>query len=216
MAGKTKTVKNKTIAELSQWAADPAKMARFEALALLSQRTLFLKNMLGLRDNDDVIRMQVQAVCAKHGVECKMPRGNGIDGEHLKSITSHQRYIISFLLNTVLATTCGGIAQSDEGLDTENLIDRLVYAYRRYLALAVLTPAQAEVSFEMFYVQYKAYNLGQVDLTPCNNCGANFVNLRVSQSIQCPLCITHRHAVVPGKSQAAHSVPRSKQQSIAA
>ncbi len=207
--------RNKTIVELSQWAADPVRMARFEELVLLSQRTAFIKTMLGLRDNDDVIRMQVQAVCAKHGVECKMPRGNGIDGVHLKSVTSHQRYIISFLMNTMLVTTCGGIAQSDEGLDSENLIDRLIYSYRRYLSLAVLMPSQAEVSFEMFYVLYKAYNMGQVDLSPCNNCGANFVNLRVSHSIQCPLCVTHKHAVVPGKIQAAHSVAAGKQRSVA-
>ena len=211
--GPQMSTRNKTIAELSQWAADPEKMARFEALSLLTQRTSFVKNLLRLRDHDDVIRMQIQAVCAKHGVECKMPRGNGFDGVHLKSVTSHQRYIVSFLLSTLLATSCGGIDQSEDGLESEGLVDRMIYTYRRWMSLAVTTPSKADVSFEMFCVMYRSYALGQVDLIGCNNCGANFVNLRVSSSIQCPLCLTHRHAVVSGKSQAAHTVIAGKRSS---
>lgn len=207
--------RNKTIVELSQWAADPEKMARFEALALLSQRTSFVKNLLCLSDNDDVIRMQIQVVCRKHNVACKVPRGSGFDGVHLKSVTIHQRYIVSFLMNILLATTHGGIGVSDDGLDTENLLDRMIYSYRRYLSLAVMTPAEADVSFEMFYLLWKAYTLGQIDLHGCSNCGSSFINLRVSQSIQCPLCVTHKHAEVPGKVSVPHVVPTGKRQLVA-
>lgn len=191
-------VRNKTIAELSQWAADPEKMALFEALALLCQRTAFVKKWLALSDHDDVIRMQIQAVCRKHGVECKIPRGNGFDGVHLRAVTTHQRYIFSFLLNTLLATSHGGISYSDEGLDTENLLKRMIYSFRRYLSIVRISAQDSEVSFEMFSVLYTAYIAGQVDLVGCKNCGSHYVNLRVS-SVQCPTCAVHKYAQVPTK-----------------
>lgn len=203
------SARNKTIAELSQWAADPEKMALFEALALLCQRTAFVKKWLALSDNDDVIRMQIQAVCKKHGVECKIPRGNGFDGVHLRSVTTHQRYIFSFLLNTLLATSHGGMSSTKEGLGTENLLKRMIYSFRRYLSVVRVSAQDSEVSFEMFAVLYMAYTMGQVDLAGCKNCGSNYVNLRVS-SVQCPVCVIHKYALVPAKSTQQHMVAGSK------
>lgn len=210
------TIRNRTVAQLSQWAADPQKMARFEAVALLCQRTSFVKQLLGLlNDNDDVIRLQIQAVCARNGIETSFPRGNPMDGFHFDYFTSQQRYGLSFLLNTLMATNCGGIEPSEDGLDSENLVDRLIYSYRRYLLLAGVAASKADVSLEMFYMVYRAYVMGQIDLTGCNNCGSAFVNLRVSQSVQCPLCVAHNHAQIPGKSQPAHSVANTKRRSYA-
>jgi hypothetical protein len=91
--------KNKTIAELSQWAADPQKVARFEAVALLSQRTAFVKNLLGLNEQDILVCKQIQAVCARHGVPCNMARGNGFDGVRRKSLYVNERYVASFLMS---------------------------------------------------------------------------------------------------------------------
>ncbi len=199
------SIRNKTISELSQWAADPDKMALFEAVALLCQRTAFVKKWLDLPDHDDVIRMQIQAVCKKHGVDCKMSRGNGYDGLHSREVTSHQRYIFSFLLSTLLSTSHGGIAQTEDGLDSDNLLKRMVYSFRRYLSVAGVSPQESEVSFEMFAVLYVAYTMGQVDLLGCNNCGSSYVNLRVSSN-QCPVCTTHRLAQVPGKAFPSHTV----------
>jgi hypothetical protein len=192
--------KNKTIAELSQWAADPQKVARFEAVALLSQRTAFVKNLLGLNEQDILVCKQIQAVCARHGVPCNMARGNGFDGVRRKSLYVNERYVASFLMSTLLATSHGGIEDSESGLASDNLVDRLIYTYRRYLAQTYTQAGQVSLNFENFCTVYEGYTLGEVNLTECQNCGASYIHRRQVPS-QCPLCVVHKHAGIPGRAR---------------
>lgn len=194
------STRNRTIADLSQWAADPQKMARFEAVALLSQRTAFVKGLLGLREPNALVRMQIQAVRARHGLECNMARGNGFEGVRRKSLYVNERYVASFLMHTLLKTSDGGIEESESGLASDNLVDRLIYTYRRYLVLTRTGAAKAGLSFENFCTVYEGYTLGSVDLTECQNCGASYVHRREVPS-QCPLCVVHKHAGMPGRAQ---------------
>lgn len=185
---------NKTIQQLSRWASDPKMVARFEAIALICHRTSFIKSILGLEESEVLIRQQIHAVCQRHGIRCVLARGITFTGIHGKSMTPSQRYFGSFLINTLLSTACGGI-ELDGNTVSESLLDRLIYSYRRYLSVFRLTAADAEVSFEMFYFVYRSYMLGEVDLLVCDNCGSSFINLKVYQSVQCPMCTTHGHAV---------------------
>lgn len=184
----------KKIAELSEWAADPEKMARFEQVALLSQRTGFIKTILCLPDQDDLILQQIQVICRKHEVPCKIPRGSGFDQVYLKALGPEDRYAISILLSTLLQCGDAGLTSTTEGMSNTNLVDRMIFSYRKYLKLFLLPVADAPVSFEMFYHLYKLYQSGDIDVSACLNCDSSFVNLRVTQSIKCPLCQTHRHA----------------------
>ena len=189
---------NKTIAELSVWAADPEKMYRFEAVALLSQRTSFVKSLLCLTDNDDLIRTQIQRICKKNEVPCKIPRGTGFDALYLKSLGPEIRYAASILLNTLLASDDGGLATTViGGINHQSLVDRMIYSYRRYLRLFLLPVVDAPVSFELFFNLYKAYESGNIEISMCSNCESTFTNFRVAQSIKCPVCQTHRHAEMP-------------------
>lgn len=185
---------NKTIADLSAWAADHEKMHRFEAVSLLSQRTSFVKALLCLSDNDDLIRSQIQRICKKNEVACKIPRGNGFEGLYLKSLGPDVRYAASILLSTLLASGDGGLATTAAGINHENLIDRMLYSYHRYLRLFLLPAGEAVVSFEMFFHLYKAYESGDIEISMCGNCDSTFTNFRVAQSIKCPVCQTHHHA----------------------
>ncbi len=186
------------IAHLSRWASDPQLMARFEAVVLLCQRTTFVKAILCLEESETLIKQQIHAVCNRHGVKCVLARGITYTGIHGKSMTPVQRYAGSFLINTLLSTASGGI-ELNGSIVTEALLDRLIYSYRRYLSVFRLTASEADVSFEMFYFIYRSYALGEVDLLVCDNCGSSFVNLKVYQSIQCPMCIRHGHALLPGR-----------------
>lgn len=188
---------NKTIAELSAWAADPEKMHRFEAVALLCQRTSFVKTLLCLSDNDDLIRAHIQRICEKNGVVRKIPRGNGFDVVYLKSQGPDVRYVASFLLNTLLSSGDGGLTSTRDGINHVNLVDRLIYSYRRYLTIFMVSIEEAKVSFELFYHLYKCYESGEIEMTLCGNCDSIFTNFRVAQAVRCPICQTQRLAELP-------------------
>lgn len=190
-------VPNQTIVELSEWATNLKQMNRFEAVALLSQRTSFVKSLLCLTGNDDLIRAHIQRICKKHGVAFKIPRGKGFDTLYLKSLGPEVRYAASILLNTLLASDDGGLAKTAIGINHENLVDRMIYSYRRYMRMFLLPGADAPVSFELFFNLYKALESGNIEIAMCANCDSTFTSFRVAQSIKCPVCQTHRHAEMP-------------------
>lgn len=200
---------NRTIAELAAWAANPVQMARFEAVALLTQRTSFVQSLLGLADHPDLIRAQIQRICDKQGVQCKVPRGATPERLTHRTLGPEVRYHASFLLCTLLATrdpALGGL--EDQGIIHDGLVDRLVYAYRRYLSTFLLQPDSATVGFELFYQVYKAYCQGEVTLRLCDNCGAGHISLRSVAGARCPLChvqrlAQHRPPAAPPADEAA-------------
>jgi hypothetical protein len=167
--------KNRSIAELERWTADPAGLARLEALVLVCQRGPFVKSVLGLTDSTERIRRQ-------------------------------KRYACSLLLGWLQASSHGGIRQTEDGLDPDNLLDRMLYCYRRYLALFMVPAARADVSFEMFYTLYQAYTVDDVSLLGCENCGSRFVMLRTAHLPICPICAVHHHAQMPAQYRAAMEV----------
>jgi hypothetical protein len=192
--------KNRTISELSQWAADPQKATRFEAIALLSQRTAFVKELLGLREADVLVRKQIQAVCARHGIECRLRHGKGFNRIRAGSLYADKRYAASFLIHSLLGTSNGGTGEKGAGIASDNLVDRMIYSYRRLLALSLNPHAQAALSFENFYALYQSYLLGEVDLRDCHNCGASYISVRYVAPL-CPLCVVHGHAKLDGRAQ---------------
>lgn len=191
--------RNSTIKSLTDWASDPIKLARFEEVALLTRRTAFIKLLLGLEDSDDFIRSQIARVCERHGVECVFPRGNSQTGVNLRNLNPEQRYMVSVLLKALLATQESGLSSTNEGLVNINLLDRMICVYRRYLSMSRIPVIRAAASFEMFYVVYKAWVMGDVDFVDCENCGSEFVNARITNSLRCPVCQAHRLAILtPG------------------
>jgi hypothetical protein len=190
------TIHNRKLNELSALAADPEKMYRFEKVALLTRRTSLIKTLLGLTENDELIRAQIKRVCERHGVEPKVPRGTGHEDVHLKSLGPEKRYALSFLMGTLLGCGDGGWANNNAKLTNNNLVDRMVYSYRRYLQVFLLPIDQAPVNFEKFYYIYKKYEQNEIDMTKCQNCDSTFIDMRVMQDVKCPLCQTHHHAEV--------------------
>jgi hypothetical protein len=189
--------KNRSIAELERWTADPAGLARLEALVLVCQRAPFVKSVLGLTDSTERIRRHIRIVCDRHGIECRVGHGPGYDGFHLREANIHKRYACSLLLGWLLASSHGGIRQTEDGLAPDNLLDRMLYCYRRYLDLFMVPAARADVSFEMFYTLYQAYTVEDVSLLGCENCGSRFVMLRTAHLPICPICAVHHHAQMP-------------------
>lgn len=189
--------KNRSIAELERWAADPARLARLETLVLVCQRAVFIKSLLGLTDSTDRIRRHVRLVCERHGVELRVGHGPGYDGVHLRQANLQQRYICSLLLGWLLVNSDGGIARTEQGLHPDRLLDRMLYCYQRYLVQYVTTAARADVSFEMFYTLYQANAVGDVSLHRCDNCGSQFIMLRTAHLVTCHICAVHHHVQMP-------------------
>lgn len=182
------------IAEIERWTADQEKLARFEALVLVTQRATFIKSVLGLTESEERIRRHMKLICARHDTELRPGRGPGYDGRHLRQANVHQRYDCSLLLGWLLQSSDGGMAETGAGLVPDKLLDRMLYCYRRYLDLFVTTAARADVSFVMFYTLYRAQAVGDVQLRLCDNCGSQFVMLRTAHTVTCPICAVHRHA----------------------
>lgn len=180
---------NRTIVELAAWAANPQQMARFEAVALLTQRTAFVQSLLALADHPDLVRSHIHRICDKHGIQCKVPRGAPPKRLTHRTLGPEARYHASFLLCTLLSTCDGQPAvDEDTGAAHDDLIDRLVYAYRRYLSTFRLQESDAVVGFELFYQVYVAYGAGELALKQCDNCGADYLSLPSLVGAQCPLC----------------------------
>lgn len=189
--------KNRRLSDLSAWAADPVKMQRFEAVALLCQRTGFVKSFLCLTDSDSLIRDQIQRVCERHEFSYKVPRGTGFEVFHRKSMGPDVRYASTVLLNIFLNTDDGGLTFADLCISNDALVDRLVYTYRRYLRIFLIPVGESPVSFDLFVRIYKAYLSGEIEMAFCGNCDSRFTNFMASQSIKCAVCQTHHHAEIP-------------------
>lgn len=170
-------------------------MARFEAVAVLTQRTGFVQALLGLADHPELIRAQIQRICDKQGIRSKVPRGATPERLTHRTLGPEARYHASFLLCTLLSARdtvlCATPAQ---GAPHDDLVDRLVHAYRRYLSTFRLQADSAAVGFELFYQVYKAYCQGELTLRLCDNCGAAHVGLRSAAGVRCPVCHVQRLA----------------------
>lgn len=195
--------KNKTIQTLSAWASDPEMLSRFEAVALLCQRTSFVKSLLGLTESDEFVRNAIQRACRRHEVPCNFGRGRGlITFFNPRDLSADARYMASVLLKSLLASDDSGMEASAEGLLNLDLVDRMIYAYRRYLAVTRLTAERAPLSFEAFVLVYRSYSLAEIELIGCDNCGSEYLSTRRNHGYQCAVCLAHNHAArlkkVPG------------------
>jgi hypothetical protein len=186
--------RRRPILDISSWAPDQEKFARFEALVLVTQRVNFIKAVLGLAEPEETVRRHMKLVCERHRLKPQPARGPGYDGRHLRHATIPQRYHCSLLLGWLLESSDGGIARTGEAIDNHKLLDRMLYCYRRYLDLFVSTAERDEVSFVMFYTLYRAQANGDVQLRVCENCAGQFAYLRTAHTPTCPICAMHRHA----------------------
>ena len=187
--------KNKTIQTLAEWASDHEKLRRFESVALLCQRTSFVKSLLGLAESDEFVRNAIQRICQRHEVPCNFGRGRGlVDFFDARDLNADGRYMATVLLKMLLASDDSGMESSVDGLISSDLVDRMVYVYRRYLNITRLEVERAPLSFEAFVLVYRAYSVAEIDLMGCENCGAEYLSTRRAHGYQCAICLTHNHA----------------------
>lgn len=187
---------------ISQWAADPSAMIRLEQIVLLTQRTNFIKQLLLIPDAEEKqLRSQIKIILDKHSIVYTPPRGRQGGARNMKPLDSRIRYGISVLLGIHMNTDDGGVVVNQEGrlLSTDTL-DRLIYAYHRYLQLHRVTATDATVNFELFVKCWQAIQLGDAVLEVCSNCGSAHVNFRVAMAHTCPVCINLNLAELPKQS----------------
>lgn len=194
---------NLTIEQLSNWSSNPAALARFESLVLLTQRTAFVKTVLNLNESPEFIRGAIQRVLEKHHIACTLPRGRGYVYDQLR-LNPEQRYAGSVLLKSLLSSP-DFLLEGEEGQLKVTLLDRMIFIYQRHLSITMTTAAEAAVSFEMFYEIYKGYQLAVFELIECTNCSAEFLISYQNTAPRCPLCVAHRHAI-PSKRMAPDHV----------
>ncbi len=181
------------------WSTYPDQLRRFEALALLTQRTAFIKTLMGIDDTDVKVRSMVKLICERHGVTWKRLPGGGFDVLHPKFLSLPERYAASVLLSDVLRN-CGGDLRIEENQVSGAMLDRLLHTFHSFLTAYNVTGETTPLSFEKFYFLACRYFTGDVDLMACNNCASHFINLKVSH-FQCPICMLHNHAVIPATSK---------------
>jgi hypothetical protein len=194
---------------LSQWAADPATMTRLEQIVLLTQRTDLIKQLMLIEDGfEGQLRIQIKVICDKHNIPYVPPRGRTGDTKNPKQFYGRVRFDISVLLGLFLSSNDGGVVSSKEGrLLSTDVLDRLIFAYHRYLQLHRVTSAQATVSFELFVKSWQAVQMGEAVMANCTNCGSTYVNFRSAMQHQCPVCTSlnlamlQRPAVIRRSSQ---------------
>lgn len=181
---------------LADWMVDPEQMRRLDDLAAFTQRTSFVKSVLGIGDPDGVVCTAIQRSCQRQGIECKIPRGRPALSVNLRELSVERRYGASVLLKALYNTDDGGLdAGSDGTILCGELLDRMLYVYRRYLAQSGLAASDAPVSFELFALMRQQYALAELEFVSCENCGSEYLSGRYSNEIKCPICATHKHAL---------------------
>lgn len=205
--------RNETIHYLSQWAASPELMTRFTQVTLFSQRVKFVKQVLCLDQKDELVGMQMRMVCERSNVPFVPKKGPAFREIHPKSLTVEQRFHVSMLLNMQRATDDSGLAVQEDGsgeakLTAHPMLDRMIVAYQRYLQFMRADPQTAEVPFELAWFVNERLLQGEVEMSDCNNCGSAYINLRVHQTMNCPVCATLRLARVSGAQQSQGNVGR--------
>lgn len=191
--------KNSRTHVISQWAADPAAMVRLEQIVLLTQRTDLIKQLLLIPDSEELqLKSQIKVILAKHQIDYIPPRGRSIEAIKSKPYSTRTKFALAVLLGIHMNTEDGGVVADSEGrLLSTDVLDRLIYAYHRYLQLHRVSAMDASVSFELFVKCWQAVQLGDAVLEICNNCGATHVNFRVSMSHTCPVCTNLNLAELP-------------------
>jgi hypothetical protein len=180
---------------LADWMMDPEQMRRLDELSAVTQRTSFVKAILGIGDSDGVVCTAIQRSCQRQGIECKIPRGKPALSINLKELSVDRRYGASVLLKALYNTDDAGLdAGADGTLLGGELLDRMLYVYRRYLGQSGLTAADAPVSFELFALVRQQYALAELEFVSCENCGSEYISGRYNSGIKCPICATHKHA----------------------
>lgn len=178
------------------WMFDPEQMQRLDALAAVTQRTAFVKAIMGLSDPEHVICAAIQRSCLRQDIEVRIPRGKPALSLNFKELSVERRYGGSLLLKALYNSDDGGLDSGTDGsLVGNELLDRMLYVYQRYLATTSVTAHEAPVSFEMFALMRQMYALAEIEFVACENCGGEYISGRANQGIRCPLCAAHRHAV---------------------
>lgn len=193
----TSSSKNATILALTAWSSDTRRLQRFNELALLTQRTALVKSLLGLTESDAFVRTEIQRVCAREGVNCRLARGNAAGVLQLKELRNEERYMATVLMKMLSADNSGLLEfnEDDNSLLGHVVVDRLIYCYRRYLGGLRMSVEDAPLSFETFVGIYRAWLNSEVEFVSCGNCGSEHLSTRTSHSVRCPICQMHKHAV---------------------
>ena len=179
------------------WASDVEKLARFEAVARLAPRTSFVKALLGLTETDAVVRRAIQQSRERLNIDSRLSRGSGMLATfNPAELRPEQRYICTVLLKSLLASDDSNVALSDsgQGLLNVRLIDKMIYVFQRYLNSSRLTVENAGITFEAFVMVYRAHVMAEIELIACDNCGGEYLNTRLCQSMRCCICATHNHS----------------------
>ena len=180
---------------IATWMCDPDQMRRLDAVVSLSQRTSFVKSVLSLSEDDEIMRAAIRRSCERQGVECRIPRGSATTAINFRELTFEQRYAASVLLKSLHNTDDSGVAPGVQGhLVSSELLDRMLYVYRRYISLSSLQPVDAPVSFELFVLLRRQFVMSEIEFVRCDNCGSEHVSGKEMHSLACPICKVHNHA----------------------
>lgn len=186
-------MRNSTLKTLCEWIGDPVGLARFEEVACLSPRTSFVKSLLNLSESDEFVRGQMQSARDRRGVAGKLSRGAPLGMVNVKSLKPTQRYMASVLLSWMLNSDDGGLSAVGGDIVGVDLVDRLVYVYKRYLNYTGTPVESADVGFELFVLVFRCYTMAEIDVLGCDNCGSNFISTRQGHAMRCPVCDAHAH-----------------------
>lgn len=181
---------------IADWMTDPVQLRRLDELVCFTQRTAFVKSIMNIDSPDGVVCTAIERSCERQGIECRFPRGKPACNINFRDQPPERRYAGSVLLKALYNTDDAGLdAGVDGALVGGELLDRMIYVYRRFLALSKITVADAPISFEHFALIRQQYALAELEFVGCDNCGSEYISGRSMQGTKCPICAAHRHAI---------------------
>lgn len=168
-------------------------------LVLLTQRTQLLKKLLQIADVDEkALKKQIKIICSNAGVEYNPPRGREGQQKKAKPHSSAIRYALSILMGIHLNCEEGGVVLDDSGrLLSNEVIDRLIYSYHRYLQVQDSLGDPRVINFELFVTSWESLQIGDASTAICVNCGSSHFKNNSDIEHSCPVCTSLKLAVKP-------------------
>lgn len=194
---------------LSTWASNPAAMLRLEEILKLTQRTSVIMSLLSIRERDrELLRSQCIIIAERCGFKYQPSRGLEAT-KRAKQFTAQVRTSLAYMINILGVSDDAGLARGAAGaIVSEEWVDRLINAYHLYLQDNMLTPANADVPFELLVHAWRAIQNGHAQSCRCENCGSIHYEFSDSPASGCPVCRHLGLAILP-KQSASGSWARS-------
>lgn len=185
-----------SLRNMDDWITDPIQLRRLDELVVFTQRTSFIKSIMNLKSAEPVISSAIERSCQRQGLPCKFPRGRAAYTLNYRDLSIEQRYACSVMLKALYNTDDAGLDTGADGtLVGGELLDRMLFVFRRYVHQSKVSPGDAILSFEYFAFLRQQYALAELEFVGCDDCGSEYISGRHVQGLRCPICATHRHAI---------------------